>query len=386
MALPTRRLGRDGPDLTIVGLGAWALGGGGWSSGWGPQDDRSSLATIRHVLELGVNWIDTAAEYGLGHSEEVVGRAIRSLPGDQRPFVFTKCGLVWDPARPMVDSRQILRPESVRRECEASLRRLGVDHIDLYQFHAPDETGTPVEESWAEMVRLADEGKVRWCGVSNFSVELLERCEAIRHVDSLQPPLSLLERDAAVDVLPWCREHGTGVICYSPLGSGLLTAGFGRERMRDMAADDWRRRDPAFATPNLERSLALRDGLEAHRAAPRRYRRSRRDRLGACARRRHRSDRRGALAGTDWRVGRRSEHPTDRARSRGHRRRDRAQWRRQRTRLGTVTDSAPDPAERADPRVVAALGEHRLSACAFGATRLLLRLVLEQRSDVGRSR
>ena len=262
MTLPTRRLGRDGPNLTIVGLGAWALGGGGWSSGWGPQDDRSSLATIRHVLELGVNWIDTAAEYGLGHSEEIVGRAVRSLPEDQRPLVFTKCGLVWDPARPMVDSRQILRPESVRRECEASLRRLGIDCIDLYQFHAPDETGTPVEESWAEMVRLADEGKVRWCGVSNFSVELLERCEAIRHVDSLQPPLSLLERDAAVDVLPWCREHGTGVICYSPLGSGLLTTSFGRERMRDMAADDWRRRDPAFGTPNLERSLALRDGLK----------------------------------------------------------------------------------------------------------------------------
>ena len=262
MTLPTRPLGTAGPNLTTVGLGAWAIGGGGWSSGWGPQDDRSSLATIRHALDLGVNWIDTAAEYGLGHSEEVVGRAVRSLPQSERPYVFTKCGLVWDPVHPMTDSRQILRPESIRHECEASLRRLAIERIDLYQFHMPDQTGTPVEESWSEVVRLADEGKVRWCGVSNFSVELLDRCEAVRHVDSLQPPFSLLERDAAADVLPWCREHGTGVVCYSPLGSGLLTTSFGRQRMRDMAQDDWRRREPAFGPPHLERSLALRDGLK----------------------------------------------------------------------------------------------------------------------------
>ena len=271
MTLPTRPLGAGGPRLTTIGLGAWAIGGGGWSSGWGPQDDDASVATIRHVLELGVNWIDTAAEYGLGHSEEVVGRAVRALPEDERPYVFTKCGLVWDPAKPMVDSRQILKPESIRRECEDSLRRLGLARIDLYQFHMPDETGTPIEESWSEMARLADEGVVRWCGVSNFTTALLDRCEAIRHVDSLQPPLSLLERDSAADLLPWCREHGTGVIVYSPLGSGVLTTSFGRERLARMAPDDWRRNDPAFSPPSIGRSLALRDALtpiaERHEAA-----------------------------------------------------------------------------------------------------------------------
>ena len=260
--LPTRSLGNRGPRVTTLGLGTWAIGGGGWSSGWGAQDDRDSLAAIARALELGVNWIDTAAEYGLGHSEELVGRALRAMPEGERPFVFTKGGLVWDPARPMVESRATLAPASIRRECEDSLRRLGVERIDLYQFHFPDQTGTPVEESWAEMARLADEGKVRWCGVSNFTTDLLDRCEAIRHVDSLQPPFSLLERDAAADVIPWCRAHGAGVIAYSPLGSGRLTTSFGPERMARLAPDDWRRKEPAFASMELERSLALRDELK----------------------------------------------------------------------------------------------------------------------------
>jgi aryl-alcohol dehydrogenase-like predicted oxidoreductase len=259
--LPTRPLGDRGPHITTLGLGTYAIGGGGWSSGWGKQDDRDSLATIRRTLEAGLNWIDTAAEYGLGHSEEVVGRALKELPEDERPYVFTKCGLVWDPAHPMAESRQILKPESIRRECEDSLRRLGVERIDLYQFHMPDETGTPIEESWSAMARLADEGLVRWCGVSNFTTDLLDRCEAVRHVDSLQPPLSLLERDSAADLIPWCREHGAGVITYSPLGSGVLTTSFGRERLARMAPDDWRRNDPAFSSPSIGRSSALRDAL-----------------------------------------------------------------------------------------------------------------------------
>ena len=157
--IPTRSLGERGPAITTLGLGTYAIGGGGWSSGWGEQDDGESLAAIRRALEFGLNWIDTAAEYGLGHSEEVVGRALKELPEDERPYVFTKCGLVWDPAKPMVESRQILKPESIRRECEDSLRRLGVERIDLYQFHMPDQTGTSIEESWSEMARLADEGR-----------------------------------------------------------------------------------------------------------------------------------------------------------------------------------------------------------------------------------
>src|SRR5215211_7958683 len=168
MSLPTRPLGTTGFDITTVGFGAWATGGGGWAFGWGPQDDDASLEAMRRALDAGVNWIDTAAVYGLGHSEEVVGRLLRDLPAGERPLVFTKCGLAWDESDPMAAPRRTLRPESIRSECEASLRRLGVETIDLYQFHWPDETGTPVEDSWGEMARLADEGKVRWIGVSNF--------------------------------------------------------------------------------------------------------------------------------------------------------------------------------------------------------------------------
>jgi aryl-alcohol dehydrogenase-like predicted oxidoreductase len=261
MSLPTRPLGSSGFQITTVGFGSWAIGGGGWSFGWGPQDDAESISTMRHALELGVNWIDTAAVYGLGHSEEVVGKLLRELPASERPLVFTKCGLTWDVNNPMQVAKRDLKPETIRRECEASLRRLGVERIDLYQFHWPDETGTPVEDSWSAMVKLIEEGKVRAAGVSNFDVHLLERCEKIRHVDSLQPLFSLISRAAGKELLPWCKSHNTGVICYSPMQSGILTDGFTVERIAKMAADDWRRRAPEFREPTLGRNLALRDAL-----------------------------------------------------------------------------------------------------------------------------
>ncbi len=261
MQINKRSLGSSGLEITRVGFGAWAIGGGGWSYGWGAQDDKASEDTIRHAIELGINWVDTAAVYGLGHSEEVVGRALRTVPASERPYVFTKCGLVSDNSHPMQEPKRVLKPESIRAECEASLRRLGVERIDLYQFHWPDETGTPVEDSWAAMQRLIEEGKVRFGGVSNFNVDLLDRCEGIRHVDSLQPPFSLIHRDAAAREIPWCEAHRTGVICYSPMQSGLLTDRFSAERVAQMAADDWRRRSPEFNSPNLQHNLALRDAL-----------------------------------------------------------------------------------------------------------------------------
>ena len=260
--LPTRQLGTTDIHITRVGCGAWAIGGGGWAFGWGPQDDDQSLAAMNRALELGVNWIDTAAVYGLGHSEKVVGRLLKKRKGADRPYVFTKCGLVWDPKDPMKDARLVLSPESIRRECEASLRRLGVERIDLYQFHWPDEdSGTSVEESWRMMLQLQTEGKVRAVGVSNFTVSLLRKIEAIQHVDSLQPPFSLIRREAAAAEIPWCRANRTGVIVYSPMQSGILTETFSSERVTRMAPDDWRLRSANFQTPKLERNLAFRDAL-----------------------------------------------------------------------------------------------------------------------------
>jgi aryl-alcohol dehydrogenase-like predicted oxidoreductase len=199
--------------------------------------------------------------YGIGHSEEVVGRALREIPAAQRPMVFTKCGVLTDPANPYGPVTRTIRPDSIRREIEGSLKRLGVERIDLYQFHWPDKTGVPVEDSWGEMVRLIAEGKVRAGGVSNFDVELLERCERIRHVDSLQPPFSMIRREAAADVIPWCAAHGTGVIVYSPMQSGLLTDSFSAERMAKLGEDDWRRKATEFIEPKLGRNLQLRDAL-----------------------------------------------------------------------------------------------------------------------------
>ena len=248
-------------SISTVGLGAWAIGGGGWAYGWGPQDDDASLATMRRALELGLNWIDTAAIYGLGHSEEVVGRFLRELPPGERPLVFTKCGMAWDEQDRTAEPRRTLEPSSIRAECEASLRRLGVERIDLYQFHWPDDTGTALEDSWAEMMRLVAEGKVRAAGVSNFDLGLLGRCEALRHVDSLQPGFSMIRRGVAAREIPWCARHETGVICYSPLQSGLLTDGFDSARLAALAPDDWRRRASDFRPPALERNLALRDAL-----------------------------------------------------------------------------------------------------------------------------
>jgi aryl-alcohol dehydrogenase-like predicted oxidoreductase len=219
--------------------------------GWGPQSDADSIAAMRRSVELGMNWIDTAAIYGLGHSEVVTGQAVKSLSREE-VLIFTKCGRVPDETgTPHSD----LRPDGIRRQAEESLRRLQVDVIDLFQFHWPDnETGTPIEESWAVMAELQDQGKVRWLGVSNFDVPLLERCEAIRHVDSLQPPFSLLRRDVEAEILPWCQAHGVGVIVYSPMQSGLLSGTFSLERV---AEDDWRRRNPYFQEPQLSRHLAF---------------------------------------------------------------------------------------------------------------------------------
>jgi aryl-alcohol dehydrogenase-like predicted oxidoreductase len=261
MTLPTHPLGRSGLRITRLGFGSWAVGGGGWAFGWGPQDDNASLATMRRALERGVNWIDTAAVYGLGHSEKVVGQLLREIPEAQRPYVFTKCGLVWSAHDRMREPRRILTPESIRKEIESSLRRLGIERIDLYQFHWPDESGTPVEDSWTEMVKLVEEGKVRAIGASNFDVDLLARCNAIRRVDSLQPPFSLINRAAGGAQIPWSASHHTGVICYSPMQSGLLTDTFTADRLSSLADDDWRRRAPEFQEPRLRRNLQLRDAL-----------------------------------------------------------------------------------------------------------------------------
>lgn len=262
MSIPRRQLGTNGPEITRVGFGAWAAGGGGWSFSWGPQDDAQSIAAIRHAVARGVNWIDTAAIYGLGHSEEVVGRALAEIPRGERPLVFTKCGLRWNPRDPMEVAARDSSPARIREECEASLRRLGVETIDLYQFHWPDQSGTKLAHSWGELARLQDQGKVRFIGVSNYDVALLEGCQALRHVQSLQPPFSMIRRDVGASEIPWCRQHGTGVIVYSPMQSGLLTDSFGAERVKAFAPDDWRRRFEHFQSPRLEQNLALRDALK----------------------------------------------------------------------------------------------------------------------------
>jgi aryl-alcohol dehydrogenase-like predicted oxidoreductase len=256
----SRRLGSRGPEISTVGFGAWAIGGP-WRFGWGEVDDDDSVAAIRHAVERGVNWVDTAAVYGLGHSEEVVGRALAPYRVGEDVLVFTKCGRRWEGRSEGVIEND-LRPESIREECERSLRRLGLERIDLYQFHWPDRTtGTALEDSWGTMVELVEEGKVRWIGVANFDVEQLQRCEAIRHVDSVQPPLSLLARGARTTVTRWAAEHGTGVIVYSPMGSGLLTGAFDHARIAGLDASDWRREAPAFSEPALSRNLDLVDRL-----------------------------------------------------------------------------------------------------------------------------
>jgi len=252
--IPTAALGRSAAAFTRLGLGTWAIGGP-WRLGWGPVDDAESIAAIRRAVDEGINWIDTAAVYGLGHGEEIVGQALKGRATRDELFVCTKCGRKTQPdGTPYGD----LRPQSIRAECEASLRRLGVERIDLYQVHWPDkDSGTPLEDSWAVMAALVDEGKVRWIGASNFDVGQLERCEAIRHVDSLQPPLSMIQRQALRDVIPWAAAHQTGVIVYSPMASGLLSGTFERERLERLPPDDMRLRRPEFTEPSLSKNLAL---------------------------------------------------------------------------------------------------------------------------------
>jgi aryl-alcohol dehydrogenase-like predicted oxidoreductase len=237
--------------ITPIGFGSWAVGGGGYQFGWGPQDDEQSIAAINRALDLGMNWIDTAAVYGLGHAEEIVGRALKDRA--ERPYVFTKCSRVWNDDG---EIRGNLKAQSIRRECEASLRRLQTDVIDLYQMHWPDPE-QDIEEGWEAMARLQQEGKVRYIGVSNFNVDQMQRIMKIAPISSLQPPYSLVKPDVEQEILPFCQEHNIGVIVYSPMMSGLLTGTMTRERIKKLPDDDWRKRDPEFQEPRLSRNLAL---------------------------------------------------------------------------------------------------------------------------------
>jgi aryl-alcohol dehydrogenase-like predicted oxidoreductase len=247
-----RKLGKGDAEITEIGLGTWAIGGP-WDFGWGPQSDQESLEAIDKALESGINWIDTAPAYGLGHSEEIVGQAIKSRR--DTVFLATKCGLVWDASRKVSNNN---KPENIRKEVEDSLRRLGTDYIDLYQIHWPDPR-TRVEHSWETMMKLKDEQKIRFAGVSNFNVRLLEKCKSIGHVDSLQPPYSLLDRRVEDEILPWCLENKTGVVAYSPLQNGLLTGKFSMDRL---ASDDWRHKSPFFQEPELSKNLEFTQALK----------------------------------------------------------------------------------------------------------------------------
>jgi aryl-alcohol dehydrogenase-like predicted oxidoreductase len=252
--MKARKLGNSDLDITPVGYGAWAIGGSGWQFAWGSQDDKESIAAIHRSLELGVNWIDTAAVYGLGHSEEVVGRALKSWHGS-RPYLFTKCGLRGDANG---EVRKVLSADSIRGELENSLRRLSVDVIDLYQIHwPPDPDSAALEEGWSTLAELKREGKVRWIAVSNFNVQQLRRAQAIAPVTSLQPRYSLVHREIEDEILPYCLSEGIGVIVYSPMASGLLTGAMTRERAGNLPQDDWRRGHPDFTEPSLSHNLAL---------------------------------------------------------------------------------------------------------------------------------
>jgi aryl-alcohol dehydrogenase-like predicted oxidoreductase len=249
--LKTTQLGQTGLEITRVGFGAWAIGGGGWEFGWGPQEDQESIDTIHRALELGVNWIDTAAAYGFGHSEEVVGRALAGL--DERPYVFTKASLVPGAGGRVLHS---LKRDSILREADASLRRLGVDAIDLYQIHWPDPE-VDIEEGWAALAELKEQGVVRHIGVSNFDVAQLKRIQEVAPVETMQPPYSLIDRHIEDEILPFAAHQGIGVIVYSPMGSGLLTGAMTQERIAGLPDDDWRKHDGRFREPQLSRHLAL---------------------------------------------------------------------------------------------------------------------------------
>lgn len=259
-ALPTRPFGKTGMDITRVGFGAWAAGGAGWAFSWGAQDDGESVAAIHRAVEAGINWIDTAAVYGLGHSEEVVARAMDGLPEQDRPYIFTKCGLVWDESDRRKPPRRVGDAASLRSELEASLRRLRVERIDLYQVHWPAEDGTRLEDYWATLLAMKDEGKIRAAGLCNHNAAQLEIAETVGHVDTLQPPFSAIKRGYAAE-LAWCAQHSTGAIVYSPMQAGLLTGAFSVERAARLDKEDWRSRDTEFQGERLRRNLDLADVL-----------------------------------------------------------------------------------------------------------------------------
>lgn len=250
-ATSIRTLGNSDLKLTPIGFGAWAIGGGDWKFAWGPQDDNASIEAIHRALDLGINWIDTAAVYGLGHSEEIVARALKST--SHKPYVFTKCALRWNPDRTIFNS---IKADSVRYELENSLRRLNVETIDLYQIHWPNPD-PEIEEGWEELAKLKEQGKIRWIGVSNFNMEQMKRAQKIAPITSLQPPYSMLRRAIEEEILPYVQQNGIGVINYSPMVSGLLTGKMTAERIAAMPADDWRRNAVEFNEPRLSRNLKL---------------------------------------------------------------------------------------------------------------------------------
>ena len=257
--METKKLGNSSLDLSRIGFGAWAIGGAGWEFSWGRQDDNDSIAAITKALELGINWIDTAAVYGLGHSEEVVARSLQSWKGP-RPYIFTKCVLRWNAQRKVY---QEFSAASIRQECEDSLRRLKTDVIDLYQMHwPPQDNGAQLEEAWGAMAALQKEGKVRWIGVSNFNVEQIRRAQKIAPVTSLQPPYSIIRRKVE-ETLDYCLEQGIGVISYAPMASGLLTGAMTRERAASLSSEDFRSRNPEFREPRLSKNIAIVERLRA---------------------------------------------------------------------------------------------------------------------------
>lgn len=264
--MQTKQLGNTDMHLTPLGMGTWAIGGGGWVGGWGSQDDAEFIATIHKALDLGINWIDTAAAYGLGHSEEVVARALKGR--SNKPYVFTKCSTVWNEKREVSNT---LKADSLRKEVENSLRRLQTDVIDLYQIHWPNPD-EEVEEGWSTLAQFKKEGKVRYIGISNFNVDQMQRAQKIAPISSLQPPYSLIKRDIEQDILPFCQEHNIGVIVYSPMQSGLLTGAINADFVQKLPEDDWRRNSPEFNEPRLSRNLKLVDLLrkigEAHDRSP----------------------------------------------------------------------------------------------------------------------
>jgi aryl-alcohol dehydrogenase-like predicted oxidoreductase len=258
--MQTRPLGNSDLQITRIGYGAWAIGGPGWQFAWGDQDDNESIAAIHRALELGVNWIDTAAAYGLGHSEEIVAKALKSWSG-AKPYVFTKCGLRWDANGNVIKK---LKADSVQEEVENSLKRLGVERIDLYQIHWPPDPDSPeLEEGWSRLAALQKEGKLRWIGVSNFNVSQIQRAQKIAPVTSLQPPYSLISRKVEAEILPYCKQQNIGVIVYSPMASGLLTGAMTKQLAQSLGSEDWRSRSPNFQEPRLSKNLALVEELRA---------------------------------------------------------------------------------------------------------------------------